>query len=142
MYRLLLFSLCCLLPALIFAQAPTTTPLSGRVTIVQPHWQFYTNLGAHEQVHVGAMLQLQRDGVVIGTARVLKVNYLDSIAELATDTQRILPQAGDVVILQTNPPDTARPGQIPWIEPNLSMTAQERDAVLVALIALVIALSD
>lgn len=143
MLRLIFISLCCLLPALILAQAPAVVPLTGKVTIVQPAWQFYTDIGTHEQLYVGATLQVMRGGAVIGTARVIKVGYLDSIAELTSESPRVLLQAGDTVVVQTNPTTTRQSGELPWIEPSMNMASEERnDLLLILLIGLGVALSD
>jgi hypothetical protein len=132
----------CALPILALAQAPASYALRGTVTIVQPHWQFYTNLGAREQIEPGAMLRIVRDGVVIGTARVFKVSPLDSLAELTPQSPRVLLQAGDNVLVQSNPVVISPSGRLPWIEPNLDMSQFERDALAVVLIAIAIAVID
>ncbi len=124
------------------AQAPAAYARQGIVTIVQPSWQFYTNLGAREQLAPGAVLQVVRGGVIIGAARVIKVSLLDSIAELTPDSPRVLLQSGDIVLVQSNPVVIPPPGRLPWAEPDMRMSSEERDALLLVLIGVALAVID
>ena len=112
-------------------------PQQGVVTVVATYGQFYTNVGARENLCAGAEMLLVRGGNVIARARVIKVNILDSIAELLPEYRVLVPEAGDVVIVQSNPtqpvgarrsrneplqnlatPTTCRP-YLPAIEPDM-----------------------
>ena len=78
-------------------------PLRGIVTLVEPYGQFYTNVGAKESLCNGAEILVVRGGAVVAHAQVIKVNVLDSIAELLPEYRMLLPESGDVVVVQCNP---------------------------------------
>lgn len=85
-----------------------TPPICGTVTIIATCGQFYTNLGKREQLCNGADMLVVRYGIVIGRARVLKVNEMDSIAVLLPEYTSVMPISGDSVVVQYNQPMTTR----------------------------------
>ena len=162
MRSMLLICACCLLfVGKAFAQAPIATlpSLRGIVTIVATYGQFYTNLGAKERLCPGAELIVVRNGVVIGEARVLHVNTLDSIAELLPAYRAVIPRAGDVLIVRSNPttpqvgrlrpprftgevPRTCRPPQLPAIEPDMSFSDIEPFYTLAVIAGIILVIID
>ena len=108
-------------------------PLQGIVTLIEPHGQFYINIGSSDQLYSGALLQITRDGVVIGQAKVIKVGRLDAIGQLQPGYQGLRLLTGDYATVTANPIPSTPPKHLPYMEPNLS----QRDAeTLVALLAL------
>ena len=98
----------CGIPALAQMSATPVVPVRGAVTIVTPCGQFYTTLGTTESISAGAILQVMRGGCQLATAKVIKVDDLDSIAELQAPNTNLVVQPGDVVLVQSNP--VCRPG--------------------------------
>lgn len=144
-----------------FAQAPVVAPqpLRGMVTVVAPYGQFYTNLGARERLCAGAEILLVRGGAVIARAQILKVNQLDSIAQLAPEYPAVIPQTGDVVVVQVNPlqptvgrrtppdywgavPRDCKPPELPAIEPDMDFRDLELTYTLAAIAILIDVLTD
>lgn len=139
-----------------FAQvvAVAPQPLRGLVTITAPYGQFYTNIGARERLCSGAEILLVRGGVAIARAQILKVNGLDSIAQLAPEFPAVIPQTGDVVVVQVNPmrptvghrtppdywgtaPRNCRPPELPAMEPDMSFRDIEPFYTLVVIAGIV-----
>ncbi|MHB0936723.1 MAG: hypothetical protein ACYC6A_10070 [Armatimonadota bacterium] len=156
---------CALLAACLgaaFAQGPVVVapqPLRGIVTVTAPYGQFYTNLGARERLCAGAEILLVRGGVAIARARILKVNQLDSIAQLAPEFPAVIPQTGDVAVVQVNPqrptvgrltppdywgtvPRNCRPPELPAIEPDMDFRDLELTYTLAAIAILVDVVTD
>ncbi|OPZ85917.1 MAG: hypothetical protein BWY76_01194 [bacterium ADurb.Bin429] len=142
MTRYVLIMVVFVLPLLALAQPPAPYARQGIVTVTQPGWQFYTNLGAKEQLATGAVLQIARGGVIIGTARVIKVSLLDSIAELTPESPRALVQQGDIILVASNPVVIPPSGRLPWVEPDIDMSREEREALLLILIGVALAVID
>ena len=162
MHRVIL--VCALLAACLGAAVAQVTavapqPLRGIVTVTAPYGQFYTNIGARERLCAGAEILLVRGGVVIARARILKVNQLDSIAQLAPEFPAVIPQTGDVVVVQVNPqrptvrrltppdywgtvPRNCRPPELPAIEPDMDFRDLELTYTLAAIAILVDVVTD
>ncbi len=146
-------------PAPVVVPMLSVLPQQGIVTIVASYGQFYTNLGAKERLCPGAALLVLRDGAVIARARVLKVNMLDSIAELLPAFGAVVPQAGDKLLVEFNPKTptvklrhppmmvgevgtTCTPPALPAIEPDMSFHDLEPFYALAILAGVVIAVVD
>lgn len=132
------------------------TPLHGVVTFIESHAQFYIDLGSADQMPNGEMLTVCHDGVAIAQAQVIKVNTLDSIAELMPENRSLVLEAGDAVVVQTITPVGVMPEiapsavgapkkhvishQMPSDEPNMSLHDQESFDMLgtLAVIGLII----
>lgn len=97
-----IIAICLCLPALAVDTVPTAQQ-RGVVTVVATHGQFYINLGATERIAAGAELLVLRGGCAVGTARVLKVSPLDSVAELLPACGLAVPYPGDTVLVQSSP---------------------------------------
>ena len=107
--------------------------LKGIATIIAGCGQFYLNIGAKEGVRLGADLTLMRGGCIIGRARVIKVDVLDSIAQLCPDNSELRVIPGDVALVQNTDPtlwcgndcryrrlpgaEATLTSRLPWIEP-------------------------
>lgn len=153
MWRISLVVVMLALAGAAWVQAALEPPVRGIVTITASYGQFYTNLGAKERLCPGAELLILRPGGLLARARVLKVNMLDSIAQLAPEFSAVIPQAGDAVAVQFNPdtptvrglhpplmPGTVgancRPPALPAIEPDMDFVDDESDLTLALLILL------
>jgi hypothetical protein len=117
-------------------------PLRGTVTVVTADGQFYTNFGVTERLRPGAELLLCRGGEVLARGGVLKVNLLDSIAELLPGFAAVIPMAGDTVWVQYNPPpgekQHGRPPKLPDIEPDMGFGSIDGIYAVAALIGAVL----
>lgn len=110
-------------------------PLVGIATIIAPCGQFYLNVGAKEDVRLGAELTITRAGCILGRACVVKVDVLDSIAQLYPESQHLRVIPGDVVLVNNadarqwcgrycpyrlrNDDCMQLTNRLPWIEPNI-----------------------
>ncbi|HEY3377400.1 MAG TPA: hypothetical protein VGL77_07880 [Armatimonadota bacterium] len=119
-------------PAAPPALSPMFYPIQGVATIIEPGGQFYTNLGDKAQLYRGAMLRVVRDGQEIARAKVLKVDRLDSIAQLLPPYQGLLLEAGDTVQVVQNPVPATPRHRLPSNEPTLTRD----DDLLVILLTL------
>ncbi|HEX2948894.1 MAG TPA: hypothetical protein VHV83_04910 [Armatimonadota bacterium] len=99
----------------------TQPPIRGIVTFIEPHGQFYINIGSKEQLYKGATLRIFRDDCEIAHATVIKVNMLDAIAQLGPEQMGVLLQSSDLVLVDFNPIPAKPPSGLPKIEPNPSM---------------------
>jgi len=129
------------------SQAMSSQPmisLRGAVSIVAPCGQFYTTLGTTENLSAGAILQVFHCGCSMALAKVVKVDDLDSIAELLPPYSQVVVESGDTVLVQSNPAHRAGhckrdfspsclqalicPGcgpRLPAIEPNMHQDGEE-----------------
>lgn len=156
MARMLAVALLLMAGAVWAQQAPV---LSGHVTIVATYGQFYTDLGAKERLCPGAEIVLARAGVAIARATVLKVDMLDSIAQLASEFPHVVPQPGDAVLVFANAPRrqvgdlhppldptaigaNCRPPELPGMEPDLDTRRIESGVTFAALVALILSIFD
>ncbi|MHB9134245.1 MAG: hypothetical protein ACYDBB_24510 [Armatimonadota bacterium] len=145
MQRTLLLAICLLIAIPAFAAngavtAPTPTPamnlqppLRGLVTISAARGQFYTNLGSRDQLYKGAEVLVLRGGYVLGRAKILKVDDLDSIAQLLPESNKSRIQTGDVVVVQFNPVPQTVSSRLPYWEPDLSHRESETVITLILL---------
>lgn len=87
------------------ADAPLVAvdPLHGVVTVVKSAGVFYTNLGSSDTLMRRALVLILRNGAVLGQAQILKVTSLDSIAQLTPDSEKLIVQPGDIVVVLYNP---------------------------------------
>lgn len=135
----IIFICCALLLTCVSLNAQSTLPrqsLRGVVTIVEPNGQFYTNIGSKDQLFSQARVRVTRRGIVIGEASVIRVNRLDSIANLDMLYRGVLLQAGDIVQVVSNPIPEMAPAGLPEIEPVIDFRDQEALLTLLVLIGI------
>ena len=153
-----MLAVCLLLTAgAVWAQVAPAPVMNGHVTIVATYGQFYTDLGAKERLCPGAEIVLARAGVIIARATVLKVDVLDSIAQLAPEFPSVVPQPGDAVLVFSNtrrvdvgnlhPPldPTAvgvncRPPALPGMEPDTRLNREGSGLTFAAFVALALSI--
>jgi hypothetical protein len=110
-------------------------PLQGVVTIVEPRGMFYINIGQREQLNNGAQLLILRDADVIGEARVVKADLLDSLAVVKANGRTLSLLAGDQVMVKNNPYVAPNPRCLPWVQPDMSQTEGELMLTLLTILA-------
>ena len=93
------------------------SPLKGAVTVVEPNGEFFTDLGAIDQLPRGEMLTVYHNGLAVAQAQVVKVNRLDSIAQLEKAYRSLVLEPGDLVVVQTNQTAPATPGSLNVVAP-------------------------
>lgn len=148
MQRILLLAICLLIAIPVFAAtnapaAPTTAPamdmqppLRGCVTVQETRGQFYIDLGSRDQLYKGSEVLVLRGNYVLGRAKIVKVDELDSIAQLLPESNKARILAGDAVVVQFNPVPAKFSNRMPDSEPNLSQREAETLATVVILGAL------
>lgn len=116
--------------------AYTQPPLVGIVTFMEPHGQFYMNIGDVDQLYRCASVLIVREGEVIGKAQVIRVNRLDSIGQLLPEYQGLRLEAGDYTVITDNPIPATPPTDWPYMEPDDSQQAGEFLVILAAIYAI------
>lgn len=93
----LLAALLMMLPALP-TRAESAGPTHATVTIVAEDGLFYLNCGTIDELQPSTGVYLLRDGQRIAEGRVLRVNVVDTIAQLLPSCREIIPLTGDTVV--------------------------------------------
>jgi hypothetical protein len=130
--------------------AQTTGPLSGFVTLIAERGMFYINRGARDQVNPGALFDVYCNGAVIARAQVIKVSFLDSIAQLVPENRNLLVASGMPVVMRENGATACRtsyecrlPGSdLPWMEPDMSQRREQTELGIIVLAILVGSIVD